>query len=132
MRLTPQTRAVLHWVRRLGHAANSELLQCLLPGFPELTATTVHRITNRLVEAGEIARGPTLGGGTTLDANLAPHDHFHCTNCGGIRDIFVSDAIFEDLQAQLGENLVRRGLLVTGSCEACLKPPSARSRARRT
>ena len=126
MRTTPQAEAVAEALRHFGHATNHRLLSAVLVTFPNLTATTVHRITTRLIAEGLASRGPELGGAVLIDANPAPHDHFICQACGGVRDIHVSSETLDDLQRQLGRNLVGGGITITGTCAPCRPDAAAR------
>lgn len=120
MRNTPQQRAVIEALEILRHATNLELLRAVRPQFPELTVTSIHRMTNRLITLGVLGRGPSLDGSVLIDANPAPHDHFICNGCGAIRDLTISDAVYEEVQREIGEDVVRRGLTMVGVCKPCL------------
>ncbi len=107
-------------LQTLGHATNLELLRAVRPQFPELTVTTIHRMTNRLIALGIVGRGPSLDGSVLIDANPVPHDHFICTGCNAIRDLVVSDAVYDEVRREIGEDVVKRGLIIVGLCKPCL------------
>lgn len=119
IRLTPQTRAVLLTVKEMGHATNMQILIKLRAQFPNLTATTVHRITNRLIENNLLARGPEINGISLIDSNLAQHDHFICTACDGARDVNISQKVRKELQSQTGISLLPSNLVIYGDCSRC-------------
>ena len=121
IRLTPQTKAVLEAVKDLGHATNMQILNKLRNQFPNLTATTVHRITNRLIVNNLLARGPEINGISLIDNNLSIHDHFICTACDGVRDVKISTHIRKELQAQTGISLLPSSLVIYGDCTHCKK-----------
>lgn len=79
---------------QMGHATNFELLESLRSEYPNLSATTVHRVTARLHERGELQLAPT-GRENVLryDANPLPHDHFMCSLCGW-RGMQILDQLF--------------------------------------
>lgn len=114
-----QTRQALKTLQMLGHATNQELHAALATEMPSLSLYSLHRITARLLERGEIRLGPSEGRRMLLDANAHPHDHFVCTSCGGIVDIAVPEAAIDTIQRQLGRNIVRDGIVVYGRCESC-------------
>lgn len=120
MPTTLQTDAVLAALRARGHASNLEVHAALADEMPHLSLHSVHRITARLLERGEIGAGPSGGRNLVLDANTAPHDHFVCTSCGGIIDLVLPDDVIELVQRQLGTNLVRDGIVISGRCENCV------------
>lgn len=119
LRMTPQTRAVIEYVRSYGHATNKQILLSIRSSFPDLSATTVHRITQRLILAGLLARGPEIGGSTTVDGNLKSHDHFICKNCNGLKDIYLNGAIRSNIQKQTGLSVATSRLTIFGDCTNC-------------
>lgn len=116
---TVQTRAVRETLAKLGHATNVELHEALAASLPELSLTSLHRITARLVERGEIGTVPTDSRNTVLDARADIHDHFVCTKCGGIVDITIPATAVAAIQEQLGTHLAESGLVVRGTCAIC-------------
>ena len=116
---TIQTRAVLAALGRLRHASNLELHAALASELPDLSLTSLHRITARLVEQGEIGTLPSDGRTILLDARPDPHDHFVCTSCGGIVDLELPAETLEAVQAQLGAHLADSGFVIRGRCAQC-------------
>ena len=119
MATTIQTEAVLTALRRLQHANNQQLHEAVSQQLPGLSATTVHRITTRMVEQGRIRHAPADGKVLNFDSNPTPHDHFVCKGCGTVKDIVVSESIFDDIQQQLGKNIVENELIIFGVCVSC-------------
>jgi Fur family transcriptional regulator, peroxide stress response regulator len=118
-RMTPQTKAVVEYVNQSGHATNKQILLSIRSNFPNLSATTVHRITQRLISAGLLARGPEIEGSTTVDSNLRAHDHFICKNCNGLKDININDVIRVSIQKQTGLSVATSQLTIFGDCTNC-------------
>lgn len=120
MRMTPQTQAVMQELQKRGHASNLELLETLRGAFSDLSATTVHRITKRLVAESQISmlRSP-LDGTVLLDANPKPHYHFACQPCGKVQDIQLSGKLIDELQQVVGQQILHDTLIVTGTKIAC-------------
>lgn len=105
-----------------GHASNAEVLEHIRLEFPEVSATTIHRITTRMVERNEAGLGPvTIENSLRLDANTSPHDHFQCLTCDCVRDIQLGSDILTSLQAQLGDCRFSGSLTIQGTCANCLK-----------
>lgn len=119
MATTMQTEAVREALAQLGHATNQELHAVVVQTLPLLSLPSLHRITARLIERGEIGLGPSDGRQVMLDAIPAVHDHFVCTTCGGILDIRLPESAIHAIQDQLGRHLVRDGIVVRGRCEKC-------------
>ena len=120
LRMTQQTRRVLFATRSLGHATNSQILAEVRHQLPDLSATTVHRITNRLIMAGLLKYGPELNGSKIIDANTIPHDHFICDACSGIKDIYISQHSRRELQKQVDSLVISSRLTITGECTQCI------------
>lgn len=121
-RTTKYIRLVQDFLALKGHATNAEIAEHVRLSFPDVSATTIHRITTRLVERGEISIGPpTTENATRLDANAAPHDHFQCLGCDCVRDLQLDPTILAALQTQLGDCRFSGSLTVQGTCANCLK-----------
>lgn len=118
-RKTPQTTLIKEILAKKGHATNQDLAAAARKTFPEITNTTVHRITTRLVGAGMAAYAPSLDHVKVIDTNTKDHDHFLCQGCGRLVDIHLSDVTFKQLQSQLPSQLSRHNILVAGMCERC-------------
>lgn len=120
-RNTKYTTEILKIISKLGHATNLEILLVLRKSYPEVTATTVHRITTRLSDRGEIAEAPhDIQGAIRYDVKTQPHDHFLCQSCGGIRDIDVAEEVIPTISSALGGCRITGRLVIYGSCETCL------------
>lgn len=120
LRMTPQTKAVIATINELGHGSNLQILHKVRAWFPSLTPTTVHRITNRLIENGLLARGPSIDGVVYVDANVVPHDHFICSACNGIKDVAISNQLREELQDQVGVGILPTNFVIYGDCDKCM------------
>lgn len=120
-RTTPQIKAVTEALQKLGHATNAQVLHLLKQEYPTLSPTTVHRITARLLERGALASAPAdEQGAMRYDYNTNPHDHFICTNCGGMRDLDVSEALIPKISEALGGCSITGRLVIRGSCDVCM------------
>lgn len=106
-----------------GHATNVELLGRLRAIYPGLSATTVHRITARMVERGELQMAPSSrDNNMRFDANLSPHDHFMCDQCGLLRDANLGDIVRPEIERAIGSDCSISGsLTVSGICKQCHK-----------
>jgi Fe2+ or Zn2+ uptake regulation protein len=119
-RTTHYVEEVLEHMQHFGHATNAQLLARMQKRTPTLSATTVHRITVRLHERGTLAEAPAdAQGAMRYDANLTPHDHFICTDCGGIRDLDVATSLIPQISEALGGCTIKGRLVIYGNCESC-------------
>ena len=91
-------------IKQLGHATHADIMQYYTDRYIQVSATTIHRITQRLVEDGEIVLAPkTKDGDKRFDANMKPCP----APCRKI------------LQAQLCNCVLDGSLTVHGECQEC-------------
>lgn len=110
-------------MQRLGHATNAEILDELRRNYPELSATTVHRITTRMIERNELQLAPSaLHNVMRYDYNVMPHDHFICNRCDKLRDTNLNVNIRPLIEQSIGDGCSISGsLTVSGICKTCQK-----------
>jgi Fe2+ or Zn2+ uptake regulation protein len=121
-RNTKYTKELQLIIERLGHATNSELQKELMKIFPDVSATTIHRITARMLERGELIEAPADSQGSMrFDSTLSPHDHFICQGCEGIRNLDIARDFLPKISKELGGCKITGRLVIHGSCEKCLK-----------
>ncbi len=114
--------AVRNSLQYFGHATNAEVTDDLRRSYPHLSDTTVHRITQRLLEDGEIQlAGHDDGGAMIFDVNTAVHDHFECSQCGVLRDISVPLNCRRDIRAVIGVCRLNGPLKIVGECHKCIE-----------
>lgn len=119
-RNTKYTTAVQAFLAQNSHATNAEILSHLKNIYPEVSATTVHRITTRMRERNEIAEAPvSYGNAARFDSNLQPHDHFQCLTCDRLRDITLPASVIESLQEIMGDCKLTGHLTIQGTCAQC-------------
>lgn len=121
-RETKYTHSIRLIMANLGHATNAEITSTLRREFPDVSDTTVHRVTTRLHEDGELGLAPNAPDGSVrYDSNLSEHDHFACSMCGELRDLVVPARYRQMIQNELGDCQVRGGLVISGGCHDCIK-----------
>lgn len=104
------------------HLTNTQLLIRLRQTFPDLSATTVHRVTARLAQRGEIGVAPSSRSGfMRYDATITPHDHFLCLSCDRIRDIEVKARVLAILVSSMPDCQISGRLTISGVCKRCEK-----------
>ncbi len=122
-RNTKYVSAIRDAVRTRGHATNVELLEDVRAQYPRTSATTVHRVTARLREAGELQLAPSCrANAMRYDANTAPHDHFLCTRCDRLRDVELPLEVRQTIESTIADGCKLSGsLTVSGICKNCDK-----------
>lgn len=98
------------------HLTADEILQSLPPQLVGVTQMTVYNSLNLFVEKGIIRAVAGHETAKRYDANMHPHAHFKCTDCGRIFDILVPEP-----QPELpkGFLLHESQLYLTGKCCNC-------------
>ncbi len=122
-RTSKYIEAVRAHMHEVGHATNVDLLAVLRQHYPELSATTVHRITTRLLSRNELQMAPTGKENIMrFDVNLEPHDHFMCKRCGMLKDAHLDDSVRLLVEKAIGDDCSISGsLTVSGVCKQCKK-----------
>lgn len=119
-RTTKYVSAVKKYIEYSGHATNAAIVKALRINYHALSATTVHRITQRLYEDGQLRRGPkALDGSIRYDSNTDKHDHFMCNLCGNVRDVVIPQAFRSIIQCNLEDCMISGPLTVSGVCKKC-------------
>lgn len=122
LRQTKYTNAVRAAVTQLGHASNADIIKILRAEHPDISATTVHRITTRLHDSGQLTLAPNKeDGAMRYDCNTVPHDHFLCSGCDRVRDLHIAEQFIPRIEKALGGCKVTGKLVISGSCETCIK-----------
>lgn len=120
-RETKYSRQLETSIGNLGHATNAQLLVSLQAIYPDVSATTVHRATARLLEKGRVSEAPVDNhGAMRYDTTTKPHDHFICNGCAGIRDIDIAQDVAPTISKALGGCKITGRLVIYGTCERCL------------
>ena len=120
-RHTKYSRSVLENMKDMGHATNAELVHVLSNHFPGISDTTVHRVTARLCEDGLLALAPHAADGSMrYDINIATHDHFACSACGELRDIYLNEDYRDEISRQLDGCLISGSVTISGNCVNCM------------
>ena len=122
-RATKYTTELQTILQHLGHATNAQIAYELRKNYPDVSCTTVHRVTQRLAADGQIGMAPQAEDGSVrYDNNTKPHDHFLCTNCHKLRDINTPGNCRKLLQQELGGCTIEGSLTVSGVCPNCNNP----------
>jgi Fur family peroxide stress response transcriptional regulator len=121
MRVTPQRYGVYANLRsRTDHPTAEQLLSDLNRDFPISSQATIYSSLQALREAGLVREVLLEEGVSRYDANVDPHHHFRCRQCGAIEDI-AWDA-FQGIELrQLRPGLQPQDYEVTvyGVCDRC-------------
>ncbi|HEY9761879.1 MAG TPA: Fur family transcriptional regulator [Trichocoleus sp.] len=121
LRVTPQRYAVYaNLLNRCDHPTVEQLVIDLNKDFPVSSQATVYSSLKALQEVGLIREVLLEEGISRYDANVEPHHHFRCRQCGYIEDILWDT--FPPLtldQVRSGLKPERYEVTVHGVCESC-------------
>lgn len=88
LKLTPQRMAIAQELAQdPTHPTAQELFERLRRSMPTMSFATVYNTLGALAEAGLCASLSLSPGPARFDANMEPHDHAVCDNCGLVRDV---------------------------------------------
>lgn len=122
-RQTKYSEAVLEVLQALQHATNLELLREVQKIYPEVSPTTIHRVSARLKERNKIGCAPkTANGSERYDVNPRPHHHFVCSNCSRVCDMpdtAEAKDIINRLEKLSDDCAVAGSLAMIGICRSC-------------
>ena len=120
MNFSRQRESILNYLKiTKTHPTAEEIYSELKLELPSLSLATVYRNCNRLAEAGELLRLDT-GGKTHFDADISDHQHFVCSECGRVYDLFFElpeETIVGNLPEGFTHNSHR--LYFFGVCKNC-------------
>lgn len=109
----------------LRHATNNQILDFARQLYPEVTATTIHRVTARLKERGIIACAPkTTTAEERYDIDPTPHHHFMCSTCDRLCDVPENEQsrAAVELLGSMSRRCTFAGMVtLQGTCEDCAR-----------
>lgn len=90
---------------------------------PNISLGTVYRNLTLLADRGEIRRIRVGDGADHFDADVSPHYHFVCTECGGVSDLEMDsiDSITEIAGANFDGRIDGHVTYFYGTCGSCIK-----------
>ena len=121
-RRSKYVEAVKVSLRHFSHATNAQICDDLRNLYPHLSDTTVHRITQRLYEDGEI--GFALldrYGAMVYDYRTLPHDHFYCEYCDQLQDMRLPAECRDSIARAIEPCVMGESIKIVGTCQACRK-----------
>ncbi len=121
-RYSHQRELILERLQKTTKHPTAEMLyQWLKPDNPALSLGTVYRNLNLLADEGTVIRMSFPV--ERFDANIAPHPHLLCRNCGSVYDLELpyDSELDKRAEASGGHLIEGHELLFTGTCENCVQ-----------
>lgn len=108
---------------RHDHPTADAVYAAIREEFPRISLGTVYRNLNLLVELGEIQKLRCGDGADHFDADIHPHYHFMCRECGCIEDLpmEMSPEINELAQKYTRGRIDSHTTYFYGVCQNCLE-----------
>lgn len=121
LRVTPQRFAVYaSLLTRTDHPTAEQILADLNQDAPRSSQATVYSSLQALRDVGLVREVLLEEGVCRYDANIAPHHHFRCRQCGEIEDIAWEKFQCIDLnQLRSGLKAEDYEITVHGLCDRC-------------
>ncbi len=90
--------------------------------YPNISLGTVYRNLSLLSDMGEINRLSVGDGTDRFDADTTPHQHFVCTSCGCVQDVYIPDSDkFIELANKYYDGIITaQSICFKGTCNRCL------------
>lgn len=109
-------------MNRHDHPTADAVYTSIREEFPNISLGTVYRNLNLLVELGEIQKLACGDGKDHFDADINPHYHFICRDCGAVLDLSLAPFADMDRQAQecIGGKVDSHTIYFYGTCAGCL------------
>lgn len=123
MKRSRQREAIVAFLKtRKDHPTADTVYQEIRTIIPNISLGTVYRNLAQLSERGEILRLPCDGKMDHFDADIRPHYHFLCKECGCVKDIEIPYS--EQLDITAAESfegvITSHTLLFEGVCNTCM------------
>lgn len=127
LRVTPQRYAVYaNLLSRTDHPTVDQILSDLNSDFPVSSQATVYASLQALHQAGLVREVLLEEGVTRYDANVQPHHHCRCRECGSIEDIdWETFATLDLSRLPIPFSAERYEVTVYGLCVQCTGLPES-------
>lgn len=117
-RFSKQRITVLNELSKLTtHPTADEIYEITKKTIPNISLGTVYRNLNNLCEEGAVLKF-TIDGKEHFDANINPHIHLCCENCGEISDVFSEFSAYTD-ELLNNKSFRINNIIISGICKNC-------------
>lgn len=123
MKRSRQRDAIVAFLKtRKDHPTADVVYQEIRTIIPNISLGTVYRNLAQLSERGDILRLPCDGKIDHFDADIRPHYHFICNQCGCVKDIELpyADNMDEHAGSSFDGVITKHNLLFEGYCKDCM------------
>lgn len=124
LKYSRQRESIKHFLaERHDHPTADTIYMGIKEIYPNISLGTVYRNLALLTELGEIQKICTGDGADRFDGNMAPHNHFICTECHKLIDLDMDDISFINKEAskRFSGEIFGHVINFFGVCESCIK-----------
>jgi Fur family peroxide stress response transcriptional regulator len=117
-----QREAIITYLcSRKDHPTADQIYTALREEMPSLSLGTVYRNLALLAETGQILKLSCDGRMDRYDADIRPHYHVLCTECGAVEDLLLAydHKLDENAAASYGGTIQNHMVIFYGTCTAC-------------
>lgn len=121
-RMTSQRRVILEELAKLKcHPTADDVYEAVRRRLPHVSLGTVYRNLDVLARSRAVIRIAAFESPCRFDANVSPHHHITCTECGRVADVMdlPGDFLIEPPENLSGYNVVGHRLEFMGVCPEC-------------
>ncbi len=121
MNFSKQRESVLNYLKSSKkHPTAEQIYADLKLSLPNLSLATVYRNLGMLCQMGQVVRLSVGDKQDHYDADVSDHQHFVCTTCGGVSDLFFRlPQSFLEEQMDAAFSVEGYQLFVYGTCSRC-------------
>jgi Fur family peroxide stress response transcriptional regulator len=123
-KVTPQRLAVYEVLANTKEHPNAEMIfDQLQASYPTMSLATVYKTIDILSEIGMVQILNAGEDSFRYDADMSPHAHIRCIECGKVDDVFEMDSskFKAEIETSTKYHLVGQQFYFYGVCPACQK-----------
>jgi len=125
IRVTPQRLAVYRALAQdLAHPTAEAVFDRLKQQLPGLSQATIYRTLQFFEDENLIRRVSSPGAIGRFDANVGPHQHLLCRECGKLEDISVPELHEARVPTVKGFTVEELDIRLVGLCDKCSRSKS--------
>lgn len=119
LKVTPQRQLLFRLLHgNEMHPTAETLYEVAVAEMPGISLRTVYQTLTDLATMGELQQ-IQLGGAARFDPNVDDHHHSVCTDCGEVRDVYVTDADAISVAGLDGFSVQTARIVFSGTCPRC-------------
>ena len=120
LKVTPQRQLLFRLLHENRSHPTAEALYTVASEImPGISLRTIYQTLNDLAAMGELQVVSVGSGSTRFDPNIDHHHHAHCSGCGTVTDIYVSDLASLSVRGLDGFTANAAHIVFSGICQSC-------------